>query len=265
MLVVQKSVLMKYWYYVVVVKIFYSLPTLDSINLHSNQSSTTNQVSSNTGTTTLPTLRPSLLLAPIPSLPPTVDYIKSSLPLSVIPTLDTYKNQGSSNTTALSPIPSSIPTIVSTASSPIFASSSPPLFYPPTISLLPTVSSTVSSPLTTTTPTVSSAPTVTCLDENNSYAYWESLGYCEKSSVHLAYMLKTCRKSCVICKAPTLSPSLTSPPTISSPPTVSLLPTVTPSSSPTSPPTVSQIPTSSPTVTFLPIEGSTCSLEYLYI
>ena len=53
--------------------------------------------------------------------------------------------------------------------------------------------------------------------------------------------------------SPSLSPSVSSSPTVSSPPTV------THSSSPSSPPTVSRGPTSSPTVTFLPIEGSTCS------
>ena len=83
--------LIKCWYCFVVMMILYSLPTLDSVKLISNQSSIPTQASSNT--TVLPTLRPSLFLTPIPSLPPK---------------------------------------IVSTTSSPIVATSSPPSPFTPT-------------------------------------------------------------------------------------------------------------------------------------
>ena len=62
--------LIKCWYYLLVMTILYSLPTLDSVKLDSNQSTIPTQASSNT--TALPTLRPSLFLTPIPSLPPTI-------------------------------------------------------------------------------------------------------------------------------------------------------------------------------------------------
>jgi len=100
--------LIKCWYCFVVMMILYTLPTLDSVKLNSNQSTIPNQASSNT--TVLPTLRPSLFLTPIPSLPPK---------------------------------------IVSTVSSPIVATSSPPTVSrgptsSPTVTFLPIEGSTCS-------------------------------------------------------------------------------------------------------------------------
>ena len=68
--------LIKCWYCFVVMTILYSLPTLDSVKLVNNQSSIPTQASSNT--TVLPTLRPSLFLTPIPSLPPSIVSTTSS-------------------------------------------------------------------------------------------------------------------------------------------------------------------------------------------
>ena len=73
---VRTPIFIKCWYYFVVLVILYSLPTLDSVKLNSNQSTIPTQASSNT--TVLPTLRPSLFLTPIPSLPPTIASTTSS-------------------------------------------------------------------------------------------------------------------------------------------------------------------------------------------
>ena len=76
--------LIKCWYCFVVMMILYTLPTLDSVKLNSNQSNIPTQASSNT--TVLPTLRPSLFLTPIPSLPPTIVSTTSS-PIALPPTV----------------------------------------------------------------------------------------------------------------------------------------------------------------------------------
>ena len=98
----------KYCYSFVVMMIFYSLPTLDSVELVTNQSSLPTQASSNT--TTLPTLRPSLFLAPIPSLLPTIVTTTSS------PIVATTTSSPTSLSPTLSPTVSSPPTVTPSSS-----------------------------------------------------------------------------------------------------------------------------------------------------
>ena len=105
---VDTPVLIKYCYSFIVMMIFYSLPTLDSVKLVNNQSSLPTQASNNT--TALPTLRPSLFLAPIPSLPPTIISTASS------PIVATTTSSPTSLSPTLSPTVSSPPTVTPSSS-----------------------------------------------------------------------------------------------------------------------------------------------------
>merc|ERR1712161_173823 len=149
----------------------------------------------------------------------------------------------------------------------------PSLFLTPIPSLPPTIVSTSSSP----SPLSLSPTRVICIgvrnkfttsDGNNCSSYdYESSDYyddffdddddyyengCSNDTDPFTnYYAKDVCAECGECSDPLIANT--------SPPTVSLPPTVTHSSSPSPPPTVSRGPTSSPIVTFLPIEGSTCS------
>ena len=76
----RNPLLIKCWYCFVAMIVLYRLPTLDSVKLDDNRSSTSIQASSNT--TALHTLRPSLFLALIPSLPPTI--VSTKFPPTVL-------------------------------------------------------------------------------------------------------------------------------------------------------------------------------------
>ena len=104
MLDVHTPVSIKYWYYLIVMILFYSLPTLDSVKLVNNQISLPTQASSNT--TALPTLRPSFYIAPIFSLPPTIISTTSSpiVATSSPPTVTLSSSPTLSSTVTFPPI-----------------------------------------------------------------------------------------------------------------------------------------------------------------
>ena len=54
-----------------------------------------------------------------------------------------------------------------------------------------------------------------CEDSDDSCKTWESLGYCNTTSIYYDFMSENCRKSCGICKlCPTPAPKNTAlPPT----------------------------------------------------
>ena len=184
-----------HWYCLVVMMTFYSLPTIDSVKLVYNQSSIPIQASSNT--TDFPTLRPSLLLTPIPSLPPTIVSTTSS------PIVAT----------------SSPPIVLSTSSTPSSSTTSPSLSFLPTRALCIGVRNKFKTP-----------------NGGCSIHFWLPKIWCSISMDSTTnYYPKDVCSECGECSDPqiatTSSPTLSSPtlsPTVSPPPTVSRGPTLSP-------------------------------------